>query len=109
MLAYTNHRKTTAAKRNIGRKSALTERDHLTLRRIVSKNHGTTAAQMMAEPNIHFEGPVSINTVRRELNKFNFHGRAAVAKRLITESYAQMSKRWCHNHKTWTRQLETRA
>jgi hypothetical protein len=20
-----------------------------------------------------------------------------------------MSKRWCHNHKTWTRQLETRA
>jgi hypothetical protein len=34
MSAYTNHEKT-SAKRNSGRKSTLTERDHCTFRRIV--------------------------------------------------------------------------
>jgi hypothetical protein len=32
----------------------------------------------------------------------NIHGRVAIAKPLITENNAQMVKRWCHNHKTWT-------
>jgi hypothetical protein len=44
MSAYTNHGKTALAKRNTGQKSTLTERDHCPLRRIVSKNHKTTAA-----------------------------------------------------------------
>jgi hypothetical protein len=26
---------------------------------------------------------------------------AAIVNRLITESIAQMRKRWCHGHKTW--------
>jgi hypothetical protein len=38
-------------------------------------------------------------TVRRELHKSNIHGRAATAKLLISESDAQMRKRWCHDHK----------
>jgi transposase len=46
MSAYTNRGKTTSAKRNRGRKSTLPERDRRTLRRIVSKNHTTTAAQV---------------------------------------------------------------
>jgi transposase len=46
MSAYTNLGKTTSAKRNSGRKSTLAEIDHRTLRRIVSKNHRTTAAQV---------------------------------------------------------------
>jgi hypothetical protein len=58
MSAYTNHRKTTSAKRNRGRKSTLTERDHRTLRRIVSKN---IAPQM----NIHLEDSVNIKTALR--------------------------------------------
>jgi hypothetical protein len=37
--AYTDHEKTTSAERNSGRKSTLTERDHHTLRKIISKNH----------------------------------------------------------------------
>jgi CTP-dependent riboflavin kinase len=37
MSAYTNHGKTTSAKRNSGQKSTLTERDRHTLKRIVSK------------------------------------------------------------------------
>jgi transposase len=49
MSAYTNHGKTTPVKRNSGRNSALTERDRRTLRRIVSKNHRTTAAEVTAE------------------------------------------------------------
>jgi transposase len=44
--AYKNNGKTTSAKRNSGRKSTLTERDRRTLRRIVSKNHRTIAAQV---------------------------------------------------------------
>jgi hypothetical protein len=47
--AYTNHEKTTSAKRNSGRNSALTEGDRCTLRKIVSKNHRTAAAQVIAE------------------------------------------------------------
>jgi hypothetical protein len=37
----------------------LTERDGHTLRRIVLKNHGTAAAQVTTELNIHLEDPVS--------------------------------------------------
>jgi hypothetical protein len=43
MLAYTNHEKTTPAKRNSGRKLTLAEIYHRTLRRIDSKNHSTAA------------------------------------------------------------------
>jgi hypothetical protein len=100
MSAYTNHGKTTSAKRNSGQKSALTERDCHTMRRIFSKNHRTTVAQVTSELNI--EDPIHTKTVRHELHKSNICGRAAVAKPLNTESNVQMHKRWCHNHKTWT-------
>jgi transposase len=43
LAAYTNHGKTTSAKKNSGRKSTLTQRDHCMLG-TVSKNHRTTAA-----------------------------------------------------------------
>jgi hypothetical protein len=93
--------KTISAKKNSWRKSTLTERDHCTLERIVSKHHRTTTAQVTAELNIHLEDPVSTKTVQRELHKSNIHGGAAIAKH-ITESNAQMRKRWCHDNKTWT-------
>jgi hypothetical protein len=53
----------TSAKRSSGRKSTLTERGRRTLRRIVSENHTTTAAQVTAEQNIHLEVQVSTKTV----------------------------------------------
>jgi hypothetical protein len=87
----------------------LTEGDRCALRKIVSKNHTTTPAPATAELNIYLEDPVSTKTVLRELYKSNFHGRAAVAKPLITESNAQMRKRWCHDHKTWTSDSWKRA
>jgi hypothetical protein len=51
-----------------------------------------------AELNVHLENPVSTKTVRREIYKSNIHGRASIAKPLITESSAQMR----NYHKTWT-------
>jgi hypothetical protein len=59
MSEYTNHGKTTSAKRNIGRKIILTERDRRTVRRIISKNHKTTPRWVTAELNIYVEDPVS--------------------------------------------------
>jgi transposase len=53
MPPYTNHWKTTSAKTNSGRKSTMTERDRRTLRRIISKNHRSTAAQVTAELNMY--------------------------------------------------------
>jgi hypothetical protein len=61
------------------------------------------------ELHIHLEDPVSIKTVRRELHKSSIHGRAAIAKPLITESNAQTCKRWCHDHRTWTSENRKRA
>jgi hypothetical protein len=63
----------------------MTERDRRTLRKLVSKNHTTTAAQMTTELNIHLEDFVSTKTIRRE-HRSNTHGRASIAKPLITES-----------------------
>jgi hypothetical protein len=95
MSTYTNHGKTASGKRNSRRKSTLIERDRRILRRTVSKNHTITAAQVTAELNLHLEVSFSTKTVRRELHKFNIHGRVAIAKPLITESNAQMRKQWC--------------
>jgi hypothetical protein len=78
--------------RNSGQKSTLTERDRHTLRRIVSKNHSTTAAQVTAGLNIHVEDPVFTETVRHELHKSSIHSRAAIAKPLIIESSAEIRK-----------------
>jgi transposase len=49
MLTYTNHGKATSAKRNSGQKSTFKEIDRCTLRRTVSKNHRTTAAQVTGQ------------------------------------------------------------
>jgi hypothetical protein len=86
------------AKINIDRKGS----SYCTLKRIVSKYHRTTAAQVTAELNIHLEEHVSTKTVCRDLHKPNIHGQAAVAKPLITKINAQTRKRWGHGGKTWT-------
>jgi predicted transcriptional regulator len=91
MSAYTNHGKT-SAKRDSAQNLSLTERYCRKLRRIVSKNHRNTEAQVTAELNIHLDDRLSTKTVRCELHEFNIHGRAATAKALITESNAEMRK-----------------
>jgi hypothetical protein len=108
MSAYMNHGKTTSAKKYSRRKSTLKERDLRILRRNISTNHTTTAAQV-TELTIHFEDPVLTKSLRREFHRSNVHGRAAIAKPLITESNAQIRKRWCHDHKTWASGNQTTA
>ena len=71
------------------------------MKRIVSINHRSIAAKVRAAGlDIHLEDH-STKTVWRELHKSSIHGRAAVAKPLITENSAKRWKRWCDDHKTW--------
>jgi hypothetical protein len=83
MSTYTNREKTTSAKSTSGRKSTLAQKDHRALRRIVSKNDTTTAAQVREKLIINPEDTVSTRTVRPELQNI---------QHLITESVAQMRK-----------------
>jgi len=93
MMAYSNHGKTSSAKRNSCRKLKLSERDRRTLKRTVSKDHRTAAVKLTAQLNIHLEDPVSTKRVRRGLHKSNIRGTAATAKALITENNAKRRKK----------------
>jgi transposase len=68
MSAYTNHGKTTSAKRNSGQKSTLTERGRHILR-IVSKKSQNYCSTGDSRTKYHSEDPVSTKTVRLELHK----------------------------------------
>jgi hypothetical protein len=57
---------------------------------------------LTAELSIHIEGPVSTKTFRQDIHKTNIHGRAAIAKPLITKSNAKRRKKMCCDHKSWT-------
>lgn len=87
MSAY--HQEGRTNRINCGRKRKLSERDVRVLTRIVSKKHKTTVAQITAELNVHLNSPVSTKTVRRELHRVNIHGRAAIAKPLVTRANAK--------------------
>jgi transposase len=90
MSAYMNHGKTTSVKRDSGQKSTLTERDHCTLRRIVSKNNSTTAVQVMAKLNIYFKGSVSTESVRHKLYESNIHGVMTITPGHLTTRQLEM-------------------
>ena len=55
MISYTNHGRTSSAKRNSGQKPKLSERGRRRLKRIVAINHRNTAAKVTAELDIHLE------------------------------------------------------
>jgi hypothetical protein len=62
------------------------------LKRVVSKNHRTTAAKVTAEFSVHLEDTVSTKTVQQELHKSNIHSRAAIAKPLSTQNNAKRQR-----------------
>jgi hypothetical protein len=110
MSAYTNHRqhqrRGTWPKINADRKgSSYIEKDCFE----TSRRNCCSTGDRTAELNIHLEDPVSTKTVRRELHRSNTHGRDVTPKPLITESNAQIGKRWCHDHKSWTSDKWKRA
>jgi hypothetical protein len=101
MLAFTNHRKATSAKRNSGenqhwQKEIVIHREGL-FRKITE-----LLQHSWQDSRTEYSSwrPVSIKTVRRELDKSNIHGsgRAAIAKPPITQGNGQMRIRWCHDH-----------
>jgi predicted transcriptional regulator len=102
LKTYTNHGKTTSAKRNSGRKTKPSEGFRRTLKRNVSKNHRTTAAKVTAEPTIYLEDLVSTKTFRWELHKSDIHLIAEVAEPLLTENNTKMRKILCGDDKTRT-------
>jgi len=70
-----------------------------TLKRTVSKNHKTTAANVTVELKIHLEDPFSTKTVWRELHKSNIHVTAATAQPLVTENSTKKRKRCSDDRK----------
>jgi len=100
ITSYTNHGKTSSARRKNGQKPKLSEMDCHTLKRIVSKRHRTTAAKVTAEFSIQLEDRFHKNSPMR-VSQINIHGRAAIVKPLITGNNTKRWKIWCEYHKTW--------
>jgi len=65
MVTYTNHGRTSTAKRINGWKMKLSEMDRCTLKRFVSINYRTAAAKVTAELNIHLEDHFNKDSLRR--------------------------------------------
>ena len=80
VTAFEKEGKNSSLRQNSGRKQKLSGGDRWTLRRIVGKDHKNSAPKIAVEFNDHFENPVSSKTVRRELHKAGFHGRATIRK-----------------------------
>jgi hypothetical protein len=91
MPAYTNHGKTTSAKRNCERKSALTEGDRRKLR-IVSKNHRTPAARV-----IYPSWPKYCKVVRGQVGQSG----APHDRDVISEQWCTFPRRQCHHSHSW--------
>jgi len=65
MMTYTNHRRTSTAKRINGRKLKLSKMDRCTLKRFVSINYRTAVAKVTAKLNIHLEDHFNKNSLMR--------------------------------------------
>jgi predicted transcriptional regulator len=65
MTTYTNHGRALSTERTSDRKLKLSERDHHTLKGIVSINHTSTAAPVTAELHIHLEDRFHKNSLMR--------------------------------------------
>ena len=73
VVTYTNHGRTSSAKRNSSRKPKLSKRDRRTLKRIVSINHRSTTAKVTAELNIYLEDRRHKNSLTRASQMVEVH------------------------------------
>ena len=95
MTELKKHRKTSSNRRNSGWTSKLTDRDRRALKGIVGRKHVTTAAKVTAELNQHRNSQVTTETVRHDLNKAGYHGKAAIRKPLRSTIIIQKRFKWC--------------
>ena len=80
ITAFEKEGKTSSLNQNSGRKRNLSEWDRRTLTGIVRKDHKNTTPKITTKLYEHLENPLSSKTVKRELHKAKFHGRAAISK-----------------------------
>ena len=102
MNAFKREGKTSSEKHKSGRKMKMSERARRTLKRIVREDRKTTAPKITAELNKHLQDPVSTKTVRRELHKSGFHGRAGIRKPLLSKTNVSKRLEWCKNLQNWS-------
>jgi predicted transcriptional regulator len=102
MAVYTNHGKTSSAKRNSGRKPKLSETDRLTLKRTVSKTKRTAAPKVTAELNIHLKTLLPQKQSDESFTDPTSTEQPAIVNSLITENKAKRRKRWRGDQNTWT-------
>ena len=81
MAAFEKEGIDSSLKQDSGRKRKLSDRDHQTLTQIVWKDHKNIAPKITTVFNDNLENPISSKTVRRELHKAGFHGRATIRKK----------------------------
>ena len=82
--------------------TVLTERDRRCLKRVVKSNRKSSLKDLAQEFREASSSTASDHTVRREINKLGFHGRAAVHKPLITRTNATRRLQWCRERRHWT-------
>ena len=96
------HRKTASNRSNFGRTSKLTDRAWRPLKRIMGRNHRTTADKVTAALNQNLNSPVLTKTLRRELNMARHHGRAALRNPLFSTFNIQRRLKRYRDHKGWS-------
>lgn len=86
-----------------GRPSKFTERDRRCLRRVVKSNRQTSLDNIAAQfRSTSGSDDISNRTIRRELFKMGFHGRAAAHKPKITKVNQRRRLEWCKTRRHWT-------
>ena len=93
MTAYKKDSKNSSAKHKSGH--SLCGMDKRSLNRIAKIDHKTTASKIRAELNEHLERSISTKSIRWELYKFGFYGRAAIKKPLFTQTNVAKHLKWC--------------
>ena len=73
-----------------------TYRNRHALVRTVGRKHRTTAAKVTTELYQHMNSQVSTKTVRCDLNKAGYHGRAAIREPLLSTVNIQKRLKWCY-------------
>ncbi|GFU24983.1 transposable element Tc1 transposase [Trichonephila clavipes] len=72
---------------------------------IVTRKRKTTLPQITSDINTHFQNPVSMKTIQRELHAANIHGRVAIPKPLVSAWNAMKRLEWYRDHLNWSHLL----
>ncbi|CAI9574446.1 unnamed protein product, partial [Staurois parvus] len=80
----------------------MTERGQRMLKRTVRRSHQLSAESIAKDLQTWCGLQISPTTVRRELHRMGFHGRAAASKSSITKCNTKRRMQWCKARRHWT-------